>query len=168
MKITGIDHVGVAVKSIRERRRFYEKELGLRVGQEIEFASGGIKLADVDFPGTKIELLEPASEESTIAKFLAQRGEGIHHLCLLVEDIEAALAELGGQGLRLIDRTPRLNPHGDKIAFIHPESTGGVLLELKDKKKGKNRASFKNSVGVLMTKGRLTRVLLEERKRRPR
>lgn len=133
MKITGIDHVGAAVKSIREARRLYEDLLKLRVSEEIDFPPQGVRMAYVDFPGTKIELLEPAGEESTIAKFLEKRGEGIHHLCLLVEDIEAALAQLEEEGFRLIDQTPRRNPHGDKIAFIHPESASGVLLELKEK-----------------------------------
>jgi len=165
MKISGIDHVGTAVKSIREARRLYEDILKLRVSPAIDFPPQNIRMAYVDFPGTRIELLEPAGGGSTIARFLEKRGEGIHHFCLIVDDIEAALVEFKNLGIPLIDSSPRLNPHGDKIAFVHPDGANGVLLELKEKNKDISNASFKTTAGVLKTKGKLTKALIEERER---
>jgi methylmalonyl-CoA/ethylmalonyl-CoA epimerase len=133
MKIKGIDHIGIAVKSIKDSAQFYQKALGLDISDEIEFPSQKLKLAFTSSLGTKIELLEPTDKESTIGKFLEKKGEGIHHICFMVEDIENALEELKSKGIELIDQKPRLNPHNQKIAFVNPKSTGGVLIELKEK-----------------------------------
>jgi methylmalonyl-CoA epimerase len=133
MKIKGIDHIGVAVKDIKKASRFYRDFLELEVSEECDLPSQKIKICYINTPGTRIELLEPTSEKSVISKFIESRGEGIHHLCFIVEDIENSLAELKSRGVELIDEKPRLNPHNEKIAFINPKSANGVLVELKEK-----------------------------------
>jgi methylmalonyl-CoA epimerase len=135
MKITGMDHVGIAVKSIAEGARFYENFLKLNISREFEVLSQNIRIAAIPLKDITLELVEPTAKESPIAKFLEKRGEGIHHLCFTVEDIESALEELRSQGIELIDQKARFNPLGDKIAFLDPKSTGGVLIELKEKSK---------------------------------
>lgn len=134
MKIKGIDHVGVAVKDLKETGDFYKDHLGLEVSEAHDLPSQKIRISYVNTGATKIELLEPTSEDSVISKFLEQRGEGIHHMCLIVEDIEISLSELKSKGVRLIDEKPRVNAHGEKIAFIDPKSSRRVLIELKEKK----------------------------------
>ncbi|MCJ7508311.1 MAG: methylmalonyl-CoA epimerase [candidate division Zixibacteria bacterium] len=132
MKIKWIDHIGVAVKDIKQASRFYGL-LGLEVSKEYGLPSQKIKIAYINTPATKIELIQSTSEDSIISKFIEKRGEGIHHLCFVVEDIERSLAELKSKGVELIDVKPRLNPHNEKIAFINPKSANGVLIELKEK-----------------------------------
>jgi len=133
MKIIGLDHIGIAVKSFEEGSKFYKDILKLDLSDKYELPAQKIRISYIALSGTKIEFLEPTDKESPIARFLEKRGEGIHHLCFLVEDIEKALEELRSQGIKLIDHKPRTNPHGEKIAFIHPKSAGGVLLELKER-----------------------------------
>ncbi|HEX9916559.1 MAG TPA: methylmalonyl-CoA epimerase [candidate division Zixibacteria bacterium] len=132
MKIKAIDHIGVAVKDIRQASRFYGL-LGLEVSKEYDLPSQKIRIAYIDTPATKIELIQPISEDSIISKFIEKKGEGIHHLCFVVDDIEKSLAELKSKGVQLIDEKPRMNPHNEKIAFINPKSVNGVLIELKEK-----------------------------------
>lgn len=131
MKILGIDHIGIAVKNIGGAAGFYDNALGLHIAGEEIIADRHLKIAFLETGNGRLELIEPTSEESTIAKFLANRGEGIHHFCLLVDDIEQALQEMSQKGYRLIDKTPRHGAEGSKIAFIHPSAAGGVLIELK-------------------------------------
>lgn len=133
MKIEGIDHIGIAVKDIESAGKVYQEILGMEVSPIDDLPSYGIKLSFVSLPGTKIELLQPTSESSAISKFLKDKGEGIHHICLIVDDIERSLAELKSKGMELLDEKPRVSSHGEKIAFIHPKSTGRVLIELKEK-----------------------------------
>ena len=132
MKPTIIDHIGVAVKSIPEALEFWEKALGVQCSGVEEVADQRVKTAFLPLKDSEVELLEPTSDDSPIAKFLEKNGGrgGMHHLALRVDDLEAALAELKARGVRLIDEKPRKGAGGAMIAFIHPSATGGVLLEL--------------------------------------
>ena len=124
MKISHIEHLGIAVKSLEEAIPFWENILGFKCYSIEEVADQKVKTAFFKVGQTKIELLEPTSEESTIAKFIANRGEGVHHVAYAVENIEEALAEAESKGVRLIDKTRR-GAEGLTIAFLHPKSTGG-------------------------------------------
>ncbi|HIR38000.1 MAG TPA: methylmalonyl-CoA epimerase [Candidatus Limisoma gallistercoris] len=134
MNISRIEHLGIAVKSLEEAIPYYENVLGLKCYAIEEVADQKVKTAFFMVGETKIELLEPTSEESTIAKFIEKRGEGIHHLAFKIEDgVANALAEVEGKGIRLIDKAPRKGAEGLDIAFLHPKSTLGVLTELCEK-----------------------------------
>lgn len=123
-----IAHIGIAVPSIAAALPFYRDVLGL-VPVEPEQADGATIVA-LTLGETAVELLEPAQEESPIARFLARRGAGIHHLCFRVPDLDAALDRCREAGYQLIDEVPRTGAHGRRIAFVHPKSTAGVLYEL--------------------------------------
>ena len=133
MKPTVIDHIGIAVKSIDESLKFWEDTLGIKCHGVEEVAEQKVKTAFLPVEDTEIELLEGTSEESPVAKFIAAKGEGIHHLAIRVDNLEEALAELKAKGVRLIDETPRCGAGGAKIAFLHPKATGGILLELSER-----------------------------------
>ena len=130
MKVIKIDHLGIAVKSINEGKKFWGDLLGLWL--EDSEAMAEEKLITTFFPigESEIELLESTDPEGPIGRFLEKRGEGIHHVAFRVENIEEALKELKEKGIRLIDETPRAGARGAKIAFLHPKSTNGVLVEL--------------------------------------
>ncbi|MCL2817809.1 MAG: methylmalonyl-CoA epimerase [Clostridiales bacterium] len=130
LDIQKIDHIGVAVKSIEEAAAFWQETLGLRITGVETVESQKVKTAFIPTGDSEIELLEATDAESAIAKFIESKGEGIHHLALRVKDIEAALATLSAQGVRLIDQVPRQGAGGAKIAFVHPKAAGGILLEL--------------------------------------
>lgn len=124
-----LDHIAIAVHSIAEALPFYEG-LGLKT-LEIEIVEEqGVKVAKLDIGNTHIELLEPLSADTPVGKFLAQKGPGLHHICIGVENIEADLEELKSSGTKLINETAKIGAGGAKIAFVHPKATGGVLLEL--------------------------------------
>lgn len=128
---TGMDHVGVAVKSLDEAVKVYRDLLGFKLEGIHVLTERKMKVAFLTTGGqTNVELLEPLNSKSTIAKFLETRGEGIHHFAMKVKNIEAALAEYKKKGVTLIDETPKAGAGGAKIAFVHPKSTRGVLLEL--------------------------------------
>jgi len=127
--ITGLAHVGIAVRSLGPAIERWSS-LGFTQAGEETIESMGLKLAFLRAGDLTIELLEPTRDDSAIARFLEKRGEGIHHLSLHVPDIEAALARAASAGLELIDRTPRDGSHGTKIAFLHPRAMLGVLVEL--------------------------------------
>ena len=133
MKVLKIDHLGIAVKSINEGKKFWGDLLGLWL-EESE-AMNAEKLITTFFPigESEIELLESTDPEGPIGRFLEKRGEGVHHVAFRVENIEEALKELKEKGIRLIDETPRAGARGAKIAFLHPKSTNGVLVELCEK-----------------------------------
>ena len=133
MKPTVIDHIGIAVKSIDESLKFWEDTLGIKCHGVEEVAEQKVKTAFLPVEDTEIELLEGTSEESPVAKFIAAKGEGIHHLAIRVDNLEEALAELKAKGVRLIDEKPRCGAGGAKIAFLHPKATGGFLLELSER-----------------------------------
>jgi methylmalonyl-CoA/ethylmalonyl-CoA epimerase len=126
-----LDHVGIAVASLDEALAFYRDTLGLEVEPPQEIASQRVRAHFVAVGEATLELLEATAPDSPIARFLERRGPGMHHVALRVEDIEAALAELKTRGVRLIDETPRPGAHGSLVAFLHPSSTHGVLVELK-------------------------------------
>ena len=133
MKPTVVDHIGVAVKDLQKALAFWENSLGIPcVGVE-EVAEQKVRTAFLPVGDTEIELLEPTSDESPVAKFLEKKGEGIHHIALRVENLEAALEDLKAQGVQLIDEKPRYGAGGARIAFVHPKATGGVLLELSER-----------------------------------
>jgi methylmalonyl-CoA/ethylmalonyl-CoA epimerase len=125
-----VAHVGVAVASLSEALPFYRDLLGLPV--EPPETADGATIVAVTLGATRIELLEAADPDGPIARFVARRGPGIHHICLRVPDLDAALERCRAAGYRLIDETPRPGAHGRRIAFIHPGATAGILLELTD------------------------------------
>jgi methylmalonyl-CoA epimerase len=132
MKVT-VDHIGIAVAGIEEALAFYRDALGLEVQPPEEVASQGVRAHFIPAGETAIELLEATTEDSPVARYLVKRGPGLHHITLCVDDIRAALAQLEERGVRLIDRTPREGAHGSLVAFIHPSSAHGVLVELKQR-----------------------------------
>ena len=125
-----IDHIGIAVKSLTEAVKVYEQVMGLEVAGYDQVDDQGVRVAMLPAGDSRIELLEPITPDSPIEKFMAKRGEGIHHIALRVENIEQALERFKHAGARLIDSTPRIGAHNTRIAFVHPASTHGVLLEL--------------------------------------
>ena len=130
MKILKIDHLGVAIDRIADGQKFWADALGIACEGSETVAEQGVTTAFFPVGESEVELLEPTSSESPIAKFLGKKGPGIHHIAFRVENIESALAELKQKGLALIDEVPRLGAGGAKIAFIHPRSTNGILIEL--------------------------------------
>ncbi len=125
-----IEHIGIATYGIDDALKFWRDALGLSVVHREEVAEQGVRVAMLPVGEPRVELLEPTSDASPVAKFLQKRGAGIHHIAVRVEDIRAALARLREQGARLIDETPRVGAGGCLVAFVHPASAGGVLLEL--------------------------------------
>ncbi|MGL5261460.1 MAG: methylmalonyl-CoA epimerase [Bacteroides sp.] len=134
MKISHIEHLGIAVKSIEESLPYYEEVLGLKCYNIETVEDQKVKTAFLKVGDTKIELLEPTSPDSPIAKFIEKRGMGIHHIAYAVEDgVQNALDEVAAKGVRLIDKAPRKGAEGLNIAFLHPKSTEYVLTELCEK-----------------------------------
>jgi methylmalonyl-CoA epimerase len=125
-----IDHIGIAVRSISDALRLYEGVLGLKVSGYEDVQDQGVRVAMLPVGDSRIELLEPLHPGSPVEKFMAKRGEGIHHIAVRVDNIDEALARFRAAGARLIDQTPRRGADNSKIAFIHPASVHGVLLEL--------------------------------------
>ena len=128
-----IDHIGVAVRSIEESLGLWQILLNLAEIKREKVTEQKVDVAFLPIGESKVELLEPTEESSPIAKFLAKKGEGIHHIAFKVENIEDKLAILKKQGVSLIDETPRIGAGGAKIAFLHPKSTNGLLIELCEK-----------------------------------
>jgi methylmalonyl-CoA/ethylmalonyl-CoA epimerase len=129
--IVGVYHIGVAVKNLDEAVGLYRDVLGLKLEGVHVVKEQRVRVAFFSADGeTRIELLEPSDSESPVAKFIEKRGEGVQHVALRVRDIEAVLEEFKKKGLTLIDEKPRMGARGDKVAFVHPKSTKGVLLEL--------------------------------------
>lgn len=124
-----IDHLGVAVKSLSTAKAIYEK-LGLAVSAEETVEHEKVRLVMVPVGESRLELLEPTSDDSTIAKFIAKRGEGLHHVCMKVPDLQAAVDRLKEDGVRLVSEEIKTGAGGHQYVFVHPASTGGVLLEL--------------------------------------
>jgi len=125
-----LDHVAVLVPDLEEALAFWQDQFGLLLDHVETVSSMAVKIAFLPLGESEIELVQPLSEDSGLAKFLAKRGPGLHHICIEVEDIAAKLADLRSRGVRLIDEDPMLMDDGRQLAFIHPQSTGGVLLEL--------------------------------------
>jgi len=133
--INGIDHVSIAVPDIEAAIVLFESVLGMKVKHREDVAAFNVKTATLSTGGTDIELIQAASDDSPIARFVAERGAGLHHIALAVPDIEAALATLREQGVQLIDEAPRPGKDGSRVAFIHPKATGRVLCELVQNRK---------------------------------
>lgn len=125
-----IEHLGIATRRLDEAIGFWRDALGLEVVETEEVVEQKVRVAMLPVGESRVELLEPTSEDSPIAKFLDKRGPGIHHIAVRVDDIRSTLARLKAQGARLIDESPRNGAGGSLIAFVHPSSTNGVLLEL--------------------------------------
>jgi methylmalonyl-CoA epimerase len=129
MKAT-LDHIGIAVANLEEALRFYRDALGLEIETAEDVASQRVRAHFISAGDSAIELLEATDETSPIAKYIRKRGPGLHHITLRVDDLPAALARLKERGVRLIDEIPRVGAHGSLVAFIHPSSAHGVLVEL--------------------------------------
>jgi len=125
-----IDHIGIATDRLDEATAVWRAALGLELEGTEEIATQGVRVAMLPLGESHIELLEPLTEDSAVGKFLGKRGPGIHHIAVRVDDIQAALAQLQARGFRLIDEVPRIGAGGCLVAFIHPTSVNGVLLEL--------------------------------------
>lgn len=123
-----VDHIGIAVKNLEEAIKTFES-LGLKLKGVEEVREQKVRVAMLPVGESKIELLEATAEDSVIAKFIASRGEGIHHIAINVENIEKSLETAKNFGIKLIDEKPRIGAGGKKVAFLHPKSTHGVLLE---------------------------------------
>ena len=128
--LTKINHIGIAVKSLDETIPFYRDNLGMAFAGIEEVAEQKVRVAMLSVGESKIELLEPTSEESPVAKFIEKNGPGVHHVAYEVADIEVAIARLMADGARMIDEKPRAGAHGTLIAFVHPKSSNGVLTEI--------------------------------------
>jgi methylmalonyl-CoA epimerase len=126
-----LDHIGIAVANVEEALAFYRDALGLEIAPVEEVPSQMVRAHFIPMPGGSLELLEATGPASPIARSLARRGPGLHHIALEVEDVEATLRHLEARGMRLIDTSPRAGADGSLVAFIHPASTHGVLVELK-------------------------------------
>ena len=129
-KIKAIHHVAVVVDDMEKSLSFWRDALGIDLHEVRDVPAEKSQVAFLPIPGGEIELVRPTSDDSGIAKYLAKRGPGMHHICLEVDDMNAMLAQLKAKGTRLINQEPRTASDGKKYAFIHPESTGGVLVEL--------------------------------------
>ena len=125
-----VDHIGIATPTIAEGLAIWRDALGLEPDSSEEVAEQGVRVCMLPVGDTHVELLEPLTAESAVGRFLAKRGPGIHHIAIEVRDIKASLAELKNKGTRLIDETPRVGARGCLVAFVHPSSMNGVLLEL--------------------------------------
>lgn len=130
MNVGALHHVAIAVPSLADALPFYAGTLGMRAGEPHLLPDQDVRAVFLESAGTRLELIEPVGTASGVARFLAERGRAtLHHVCYEVEDLEAALRELGGSGVELIDREPRSGLAG-RVAFLHPRSAGGVLVEL--------------------------------------
>jgi len=128
-----IDHLGIAVRSISDSLGFYRDALGLELHGTETVEDQGVNVALLPVGESRIELLEPVSEETPVGRFIARRGEGLHHICYEVEDLGARIAELKDRGVRFLDGYPRRGAEGKLVAFLHPTSAHGVLVELVEK-----------------------------------
>jgi methylmalonyl-CoA/ethylmalonyl-CoA epimerase len=133
--ITGIDHLGIAVRDLEESLRFYRDILGMPFHGIEEVASQKVRVGMLGVGEAKIELLESTAADGPIARHIESKGEGIHHIAFHVDDLEATLASLNRHGIALINREPVAGAHGTRIAFVHPKATGSVLIELCEKRK---------------------------------
>lgn len=127
-----LDHIGIAVKDLDSAIRTYGT-LGFTVQSVDEVPGFGVKVAFLPMESGSVELVQPTEDDSAMAKFLEKKGEGIHHLCFEVYDIRSELKRLEAAGVQLVDKVPRYGAHGVMVAFLHPSSTGGVLIELTEK-----------------------------------
>ena len=128
-----VDHIGIAVKDIEQAKKFYTEFLGMKASGDEVVEEQKVKVCFIPCGDSEIELLESTSPDGPIAKHIEKKGEGIQHIALRVDNIEAAIADLMAKGVRMIDEKPRYGAGGAKIAFVHPKSTGGILLEISER-----------------------------------
>ena len=128
-----VDHIGIAVKDIEQAKKFYTEFLGMKALGEEVVEEQKVKVCFIPCGDSEIELLESTSPDGPIAKHIEKKGEGIQHIALRVDNIETAIADLMAKGVRMIDEKPRYGAGGAKIAFVHPKSTGGILLEISER-----------------------------------
>ncbi len=133
MNLKKIDHVGIAVNDLTHAEAVWRDALGFREVRRETIASEGVRVVCLEANGHHVELLEALGPDSPVAKFLAKRGEGIHHIAVAVDDLESHVAHLKAQGVALINEEPRTGVGGNRIVFVHPKSTNGVLVELTEK-----------------------------------
>ncbi|HZA52548.1 MAG TPA: methylmalonyl-CoA epimerase [Myxococcaceae bacterium] len=131
VKAKGLDHVAIAVKNLDQAIALYRDALGLELAEVEELPDQRVRTAIFGHGMGRVELISPTVSDSGVAKFLEKRGEGLHHICIEVDDIEAAIAELKARGAPMIDETPKPGAGGAKVAFIHPRGAHGVLVELR-------------------------------------
>jgi methylmalonyl-CoA/ethylmalonyl-CoA epimerase len=134
MNVLRVDHIGIAVPNLEEALKFYEGALGVKSTGVEEVKEQKVKVCFIPCGDSELELLESTAPDGPIAKFIEAKGPGLQHIALRVDNIEAALEELKAKGVKLIDEKPRYGAGGAKIAFIHPKATGGILLELSERK----------------------------------
>ena len=127
--VNKVDHIGIAVENLDEALKFYEETLGIKCTSKEVVEDQKVKVAFLPIGDTEVELLESTDENGAIAKFIEKRGQGVQHIAYRVDNIEEAIAEMKGKGIRMIDEEPRYGAGGAKIAFLHPKSTFGVLIE---------------------------------------
>ncbi len=144
MKPSHIEHIGIAVKNLAEAARFYEEILGIKCYNVEEVPDQKVRTAFFMVGETKIELLEPTDNDGPVGKFIEKRGEGVHHIAFAVKNLAQQLISAENAGVALIDKSPRMGAEGLSIAFLHPKSTSGVLIELCEKK---NKKILKNTNG---------------------
>ena len=132
-RLREVNHIGIAVADLGEAKKLFCDALGFRCTEEKTLPERGVKIAFLDTGNTMIELLEGIGEASTVAKFVRERGPGVHHLCFEVNGIDRVMRELAADGMRLIDEKARPGAEGKQVAFLHPKSTMGVLIELMEK-----------------------------------
>jgi len=130
MTIKRIDHIAIAVQDLNQSLGFWEHALGLHVHEVRNVPEQAVDIAFLPVGASEVELVKPVTADSGIAKWMGKRGPGIHHICFEVDDIRQTLADLSAQGMELIDQEPRIGVGGKLYAFVHPKSTGGVLVEL--------------------------------------
>lgn len=133
-KTLRVDHIGIAVKDLEQAKKFYTEVLGMTAMGEEVVEQQKVKVCFIPCGDSEVELLESTSPDGPIAKFIEKNGEGIQHLAIRVDDIKATLEDLKAKGVRLIDQEPRYGAGGASIAFVHPKATGGILLELSERK----------------------------------
>ena len=125
-----VDHIGIAVTDLSDALSFYQEVLGLEPADPVE--ADGANIVSVHLGDVEVELMQPKTPDGPVAKFIAKRGPGIHHICYRVPNLEGALEECRRKGYRLVDQEPRAGADGRRVAFVHPKATGGILLELTD------------------------------------
>lgn len=133
-KTLKVDHIGIAVKDLEQAKKFYTEVLGMTAMGEETVEQQKVKVCFIPCGDSEVELLESTAPDGPIAKFIDKNGEGIQHIALRVDNVEAAIADLKSKGVRMIDEVPRYGAGGASIAFVHPKSTGGILLELSERK----------------------------------
>jgi len=129
-KTLKVDHIGIAVKDLEQAKKFYTEVLGMTAMGEETVEQQKVKVCFIPCGDSEVELLESTAPDGPIAKFIDKNGQGVQHIALKVDNIEAAIADLKAKGVRMIDEVPRYGAGGASIAFVHPKSTGGILLEL--------------------------------------